>query len=110
VARRAGAILYEDVALEALASADRDAARAFVARELRGLDGTDKRAARLRATLIAYFRSGQNAAAAGAALGVHQQTVGHRLRKIEEQLGAPVTARRAELEVALRLRDFLGDQ
>jgi DNA-binding PucR family transcriptional regulator len=96
--------------LEALTSADRDAAREFVARELRALDADDNRTARLRATLTAYFRAGQNAAAAGAALGVHQQTVGHRLRAIEERLEAPVNARRAELEVALRLRDFLGAQ
>jgi hypothetical protein len=116
VARRAAArrgeeiVHHDDIALEALASADHDAARAFVDRELRGLDGADKRTARLRATLLQYFRSGLNAAAAAAALGVHQQTVGHRLRTIEERLGGSVNARRAELEVALRLRDFLGDQ
>jgi DNA-binding PucR family transcriptional regulator len=81
-----------------------------VARELRGLDGADRRTERLRRTLVGYFGCGQNAAAAAAALGVHQQTVGHRLRTIEERLGAPVHERRAELEVALRLREYLGDQ
>jgi hypothetical protein len=116
VARRAAASREADVlhhsaiAMEALAMADPDAARVFVAKELRGLDGPDRRTARLRETLLRYFGSGQNAAAAAAVLGVHQQTVGHRLRTVEERIGRPVNERRAELELALRLRDFLGDQ
>ena len=116
VARRAATrgegelVHHEDVALEALAGADPGAARAFADRELRGLDGDDRRTTRLRETLAEYFRGGQNAAAAAESLGVHQQTVGHRLRAIEERLGVPVDARRAELEVALRLRAFLGAQ
>jgi DNA-binding PucR family transcriptional regulator len=106
--RRPGRLIaYGDVALEALASADRRAAAEFVARELRALDGSDRRSERLRETLAQYFRCGQNAAAAAAALGVHQQTVGQRLRTVEERIGGPVNARRAELEVALRLRDCL---
>jgi PucR C-terminal helix-turn-helix domain/GGDEF-like domain len=109
--RRGEALVHhDDVALEALATADPGAARAFAAKELRGLDGADRRAARLRETLREYFRCGQNAAAAAVALGLHQQTVGHRLRTVEERLGCPVHARRAELEVALRVRDFLDDQ
>jgi DNA-binding PucR family transcriptional regulator len=109
--RRPGRLIaYGEVALEALASADGRAAEEFVTRELRGLDGSDRRTERLRETLAQYFRCGQNAAAAAAALGVHQQTVGQRLRTVEERLGGPVNARRAELEVALRLRDCLGDQ
>jgi DNA-binding PucR family transcriptional regulator len=103
-------IRYDDIALEALACADRDAARAFVTRELRGLDAADARSERLRRTLDSYFRCGQNAAAAAADLGVHQQTVGQRLRAMEDVIGARVSDRRAELEVALRLRSYLGDQ
>jgi hypothetical protein len=56
-------------------------------------------------TLRAYFASAQNASAAAAMLGVHEHTVGYRLRTIEERLGRPVIARRAELETALRLLD-----
>lgn len=97
------ALRYDDVALEALAGADEDRAAAFAARELRGLDGADARSERLRATLEAYFAAGQNASAAAAVLGVHEHTVSYRLRTVEERLGRPVTARRAELETALRL-------
>lgn len=110
VAIRAGVagegVRYDDVALESLVGPDEARARAFTARELRGLDGTDDRSARLRATLSAYFAVGQNASAAAAMLGVHEHTVSYRLRTIEERLGRPVTARRAELETALRLLDL----
>jgi PucR C-terminal helix-turn-helix domain len=104
------AVRYDDIALEALAGADHDAASAFVSRELHGLEGSGTRFEKLRETLESYFRCGQNAAATAAALGVHQQTVGHRLRTIEERTGARVNDRRAELEVALRLRRYLRDQ
>jgi DNA-binding PucR family transcriptional regulator len=100
---------YDEVALEALLGQDERRAREFAHRELVGLDGGDERSRRLRETLQAYFGSGQNAAAAAARLGVHDQTVSYRLRTIEERLGRPVTARRAELDVALRLMELLGD-
>jgi hypothetical protein len=96
-------VRYEDVAIEAIALRDEEAARDFVAYELRGLDGSDTRSTRLRETLEAYFASGQNAAATAAALRVHEQTVGQRLRAIEERTGRRIIERRAELEVALRL-------
>lgn len=51
-----------------------------------------------------YFESSHNVAATAAALGVHHQTVANRVRAVEETLGAPVASRRAELELALRLR------
>ena len=101
-------VRYEDVALEALASADRAAAREFVELELDGIDGPDRRSARLRATLEAWFACGQNAAAAAARLGVHEQTIAHRLRAVEERTGRTVATRRAELETALRLRRYLA--
>jgi len=103
-----GVTRYDSVALEALVAGNEPRARAFVARELRGLDGADARSARLRQTLRAYFATGQNASAAAAMLGVHEHTVAYRLRTIEERLGRPVTARRAELETALRLLDVRG--
>lgn len=102
----AALVRYDEVALESLIAADDERAHDFVARELRGLDGADARSDRLRETLRAYFASGQNASAAAALLGVHEHTVSYRLRTIEERLGRPVTARRAELETALRLLEL----
>ncbi len=108
--RRSGWLVthYSEVALESLAATDEDAAGAFVARKLAGLEGDDTRSVRLRQTLRAWFAAGHNAAAAAAALGVHEQTVAQRLRTVEERTGRPVAARRAELETALRLRELLG--
>ena len=99
---------YEDVALEVLAGQDPERARAFVARELRGIDGEDVRSRRLRETLRAYFAAHQNAATAAAALGIHEQTVAQRLRAVEQRTGRSVAARRAELDTALRLREDTG--
>lgn len=99
---------FDDVALEALAAADEERARRFVAEELRGLEDDGERSRRLRETLRAWFAAGQNASATAAALGVHEQTVAQRLRSVEERTGRPVTQRRAELETALRLRRYLG--
>ncbi len=103
---RAQPVRYDEVALESLAAADDERAALFVARELRGIDGDDARSRRLRTTLRAYFAAGQNASSAAAMLGVHEHTVAYRLRTIEAALGRPVTARRAELETALRLLEL----
>lgn len=103
-------IHYEDVALETLATEAEGDARAFVAHELRGIDDPSATSARLRETLVAYFAAELNAASAGAALGVHHQTVTNRLRVIEERIGRPVGSRHLELAVALRLRAALSDE
>jgi hypothetical protein len=98
---------YEDSALLALAVRDGDAARMFCEEELRGIDGDDARSRALRDTLLAWFTAGHNGASAAAALGAHENTVANRLRTVEERTGRPLTSRRAELEVALRLRALL---
>jgi hypothetical protein len=105
--RRQSATRYHDVALEALATADLDQARAFVARELRSLAANDQRAETLRATLSAYFSASQRASSAAAVLGVHERTIGNRLRAVEDIIGRPVQTRRAELELALRIWDLV---
>ena len=94
---------FADVALLALTLQDPTLAREFVRCELGPLAADDARSQLLRETLRAYFDAGQNAAAAAAALGVHERTVTYRLRSIEERLGRPLRTRRDELGVALRL-------
>jgi len=75
----AGVTLFDDVVVEALASHSENEARRFVARELGGIDGADRRARVLRDTLRVYFALGLIAAATGKALGIHEQTVAQRL-------------------------------
>ena len=75
---------FADVALLALTLQDPTLAREFVRCELGPLAADDARSQLLRETLRAYFEAGQNAAAAAAALGVHERTVTYRLRSIEE--------------------------
>jgi hypothetical protein len=101
-------IHYDQVAVEALATEAENDARAFVAHELRGIDDPSAASGRLRETLAAYFAAELNAASAGAALGVHHQTVTNRLRVIEDRLGHPPSSRHLELAVALRLRASLA--
>jgi hypothetical protein len=102
-------VRYGDIALEALAAQDPRRAADFVERELEPLIRGGPRERRLLVTLEAYFAAGQNASSAAAALGVHERTVANRLRAVEARLGGrAVDARRAELEVALRLRRLLA--
>jgi hypothetical protein len=98
---------YDDVTLEALVVQDERLAREFVARELGPLAAPDAKTARLRATLRAYFSLGQNASATGALLKVHERTVGYRLATIEERIGRPITRRRDELGLALRIHALI---
>lgn len=77
-------------------------------RELAGIAGADTRSRRLRETLRAYFSAGQNAALTAKRLGIHEQTVAQRLGAVEERTGRAVASRRAELETALRIEDYLG--
>jgi hypothetical protein len=99
---------FDHVALEALAGRDERAARRFLARELRGIDGEDARSKRLRDTLTTYFAHGGNAAATAKALDIHEQTVAQRLTAVEERTGRAILNRRAELETALRLRRYFA--
>jgi hypothetical protein len=44
---------------------------------------------------------------AGALLNVHERTVGYRLATIEERIGRPITRRRDELGLALRIHALI---
>lgn len=98
---------YADVTLLALTLQDPELARDFVSRELGPLTEPDGRSELLRQTLRAYFGAGENAASAAAVLGVHDRTVLYRLRSIEERIGHPISARRDEIAVALRLAELV---
>lgn len=92
---------YREVEIAYLAGIDTAAMRGLIARELRGLTGTDPVATRLRATLHAYLRAQRSPEEAARTLGVHKNTVRYRITRVEEILGHPVAERALALEVAL---------
>lgn len=100
---RSGSVAFSDVALDALATADLDAARRFVEHELGCLAADDDASRRLRATLSTFFEEGASFVRAARRLGVHENTVTYRVHRAEELLGRRVTDRQLELRVALRL-------
>jgi hypothetical protein len=99
---------YDDLSLDALVLRDERAARDFMLNELGPLLDDHRRGQVLLETLRAYTNSHWNAASTGVRLGVHERTIGYRLAKIEELLGHPLAARRAEIGVALRLQVTLA--
>ncbi|WP_448609778.1 PucR family transcriptional regulator [Geodermatophilus sp. URMC 60] len=98
---------HADVALEVILLRDPERGRRFVRTELGPLAEDTAEAARLRETLQASFRLGSHVAAAEH-LQLHEHTVRNRLHRAEEHLGHPLTERRTELQVALRLQRLLA--
>nr|WP_237447719.1 helix-turn-helix domain-containing protein [Nocardioides flavescens] len=82
--------------------ADPVRARAFVEAELGELGVADPLAERLRETVEASHRFGSHIVTAEH-LHLHEHTVRNRLQRAAELLGRPLTERRTELQVALRL-------
>ena len=95
-------LTYRDVALEILLLHDPALARVFVRKELGRLADGSAEAARLRETLEVSYRLTSHVATAEQ-LAVHEHTVRNRLQKTEQLLGHPLTERRTEVQVALRL-------
>jgi DNA-binding PucR family transcriptional regulator len=102
-------IRYDEAAVVSLLVSDLDSARAFVAEQLGPLAADDDVSATLRRTLLVLFRSeGQFEAAEE--LSVHRNTIPKRIRRSEELLGRPLSARRHETETALVLCEWLGSR
>ena len=108
--RRAGSVTrYDDVALAALASADVEHAREFVARELGQLAADDDHSLRLTATLRVYLEENMSPLRAAQRLGVHDNTISNRIRSAQELLPHPIEHRSSELLVALSLIRLVQD-
>jgi len=106
--RRPGTVTrFDRVALVAMATADVDQARAFVARQLGALAADDDVARRLVATLRPYLEENASRSRAAKRLGIHENTVSYRVRQAEELLGRSVEQRTLELRVALALLSVL---
>jgi hypothetical protein len=102
--RRPGFVTrYDEVAVAALASADLEQAKAFVASELGPLAADDDRTSRLAATLRVYLDENLSPRRTAQRLGVHENTITNRIRSAQEQLPHPIEQRTCELQVALRL-------
>lgn len=93
---------YSDVALVADALRSEATARSLLDRYLKPLD-RHRDAAHLRKTVGTYLDLDCNAASTASALGVNRHTVQRRLKRVEEAIGEQLSARRTELDVALRL-------
>jgi DNA-binding PucR family transcriptional regulator len=110
--RRAGpgsVTVYDRVALAALASADLQHARDFVAAELGPLSADDDSHRRLAATLMIYLEERSSPKRAAERLSVHENTIANRIRAAQELLERPIEERVPELLVALKLRSVVGD-
>ena len=94
---------YDDVELACLISENPDAARHLVERELGKLAEPDPALDVVRETLSHYLRNGSNIVLTATELYVHRNTVRYRLDQAEELVGHPLTERRTEMDVALRL-------
>ncbi|WP_354698201.1 hypothetical protein DSM112329_03866 [Paraconexibacter sp. AEG42_29] len=97
--------VYEDFELVALLSRDPDARDRFVRRTLGSLVADTRGAQRTRTTLQAFLASGGSPSRAAERLGVHRNTVRHRLAAHEDLLAE---SRRLEVELALRIVAQLG--
>ena len=108
--RRPGSVTrYDDVALTALATADVEQARGFVATELGQLAAGDDHSRRLSATLRIYLEENMSPLRASQRLGVHENTITNRVRAAQELLPRPIEQRWPEMLVALRLIKLTHD-
>ncbi|MEX2196626.1 MAG: helix-turn-helix domain-containing protein [Thermoleophilaceae bacterium] len=101
VGRTDQVVRYEDVALLALLTTDLEQARAFAARRLGPLAAGDEAARRLADTLLTVLEEQGSPRRAAQRLGVHENTVGKRLRAVGELLGEDPQRSPAELLAAL---------
>lgn len=99
---------YDGVAVAALCSSEPVWARRFVAAQLGPLAAETDEARRLRTTLTAFFAAGSGYRGAAKQLGLHHNTVRHRLAQAERLLGRPIEHDRLALEVAVHLAAQLG--
>ena len=94
---------YDSVALAALATVDLGQASRFVADQLGELAADDDTMRRLAATLRVFLDEQGSRARAARRLGLHENTIGYRIRQAEEILGRSVEENALELHVALVL-------
>jgi DNA-binding PucR family transcriptional regulator len=100
--------VFADVAPVALMLADVQATRGWVWQVLGRLARTDEQDTVLRETLRVFLSTGGSYTAAARDLGLHRNTVQYRVRRCQEALGYPVQSRRQDIELALRVCEYVG--
>jgi hypothetical protein len=100
---------YRELAALSLINLDQDRIRTFVREQLGGLAAKDHRMAELRQTVAVFLAEGRNAPRAAEVLRTHKNTVHYRISRAEEIRRRPLSDRRFELELALRLVTDYGD-
>jgi DNA-binding PucR family transcriptional regulator len=99
---------WADVGSVALMCTDRDALADWVQDTLGALADRDESMTRLRETLATFLATGGSFTTSGQLLHMHKNTVQYRVRKAEEALGRPLSARRRDVELALQACEWLG--
>jgi hypothetical protein len=101
-------IPYSAVAGLSFLCEDLERAREWVRETLGPLAVDDEAHARLRESVSAFLDTAGSLTAAAERLGCHKNTVHHRIRRAEDELGRSVRERRIDLELALQACRWLG--
>lgn len=96
-------VLYEDVAIAALASHNQELAVSFVEGLLGQLISSDAGSEKLMQTLKTYLDESASPTRTAHRLGVHTNTVIKRVKRLEELLGMPLDSNTAALRLAVEL-------
>ena len=100
---------YDDVAVAALSTVDREQAHTFVHRILGPLAAPDPTTRRIAETLDVLFAESGNRRRAGERLVVHANTVTYRVRQAETLLGRSLADAPLDVRLALTILPYLGD-
>ncbi|WP_431955446.1 PucR family transcriptional regulator [Nocardia lijiangensis] len=103
LSRREALTRYQEIAVAALGTADRDHALAFVTRVLGPLAADDETTYRLAMTLAVYLDENFSRLRAAERLTVHPNTVTYRVHQAEALLGRSISTETLALRVALEL-------
>ncbi|HEX4256087.1 MAG TPA: helix-turn-helix domain-containing protein [Streptosporangiaceae bacterium] len=101
-------VAFSEVAPVAMMLGSMELVRAWVFKTLGGLATDDEYHARLRDTLLLFLQMGGSFKMTAERLMLHKNTVVYRIRKAEESLGLPVGERQHDVELALRVTEWLG--
>jgi DNA-binding PucR family transcriptional regulator len=95
-------VSFDDVAVAALLTQQRDEVQRWVARVLGDLAGDAPGCRELRETVRVFLEASGSFTQAAGLMHLHKNTVYYRVRKAEELRGRPLTEGRLDVEVALR--------